>query len=269
MELTDEQLIKLHNHLLNLLKVFDSFCKKNNLKYYLLGGSALGAMRHGGFIPWDDDIDIGMPRKDFDRLLSIFPQNGIGNVVLRTNDRNRIDHVYPWAKIEDSATSLIVEWHKHLNPKTGVFMDLFPLDGAPDSFIHRKKHILQIQKLRYYLARSYKKDWSENMIKNLVLMMIRNNLGRKLIVKLNDFLLKKYSYDNSKYVGNPMGEWGVKEVMKKEIYGNPRKIIFEDMISFVPERTDEYLTNLYGINWNVLPPLNKRKSDHHWSKLSF
>lgn len=268
MELTEEQLGELHTHMLELLKIFDKFCKENNLKYYLIAGSALGAVRHGGFIPWDDDMDIGLPRQDYDKFLRLFPAQGIGQAVLKTNNKNRRDHVYPWAKLEDKTTRLVVEWHRHLNPDTGVFIDIFPIDGAPDSKSKQLKHVGRIDILRILLKGSYRQTVKNFVVRRAVWRMIRNNFARGCIMKILDIISKKYSFETCSYVGVLLDEFGMREIMDKDIYGEPKEIQFEGFTTYVPSKTEMYLTKIYGEDWNHLPPVEKRLP-HSLAYLSF
>lgn len=123
-ELRENQLMQIE-----MLKSFHEFCKENALRYYIIGGTAIGALRHHGFIPWDDDIDLGMPRKDYNKLISTYNKK-------RTNDRYILespytknkDYCYTYSKLYDSKTLLVEKLKKEF--VRGVFIDIFPIDGV-------------------------------------------------------------------------------------------------------------------------------------------
>ena len=118
---------EMQSKLLDMMKWFHGYCEENGLRYYALGGTALGAVRHGGFIPWDDDLDVGMPRADYDRMISLC-KNGTGNTRYRIEapGQNR-DFIYPFCKAYDTETTLVE--NARIKAKRGVYIDIFPLDG--------------------------------------------------------------------------------------------------------------------------------------------
>lgn len=121
---------------LQILNYIDEVCKDNKLRYYLLGGTLLGAIRHGGFIPWDDDIDIIMPRNDYDTLLSIINETNNKYKVLAYKYKK--EYYYPFAKIVDSST-MVVESNTIATNNMGVWVDIFPIDNLPNDKKHRKR----------------------------------------------------------------------------------------------------------------------------------
>ena len=124
---------------LELLKKFISICEKYNLKYYMAGGSLLGAIRHNGFIPWDDDIDIDMPRDDYNKLLEIAKYEFTGHIFFQTTYTEE-NYVRPHAQIRNSNTTAIVSHEKGLYFNQGIFIDIFPLDSVPKNKIKRYFH---------------------------------------------------------------------------------------------------------------------------------
>ena len=125
----------------NLLAV-DKVCKEHNLRYYIMAGTMLGAVRHKGFIPWDDDLDIGMPRADYDLLMANakewLPEPY--EAVCAENDK---EYPLPFAKVQDANTTLIERMHlKYLG---GVYIDIFPLDGVPESRMAQRMHFAKYE----------------------------------------------------------------------------------------------------------------------------
>lgn len=259
-----KELNEMHNKLLDILKWFHAFCVENNLRYYALGGTMLGAKRHEGFIPWDDDIDVGMPRKDYKKFISLCKGKKFGKYIIETVTTKHLDYYYGYVKIYDTSTTLIEK--TRTNIKRGIYIDLFPLDGAGDSMEEALKIFKPISNSYSLLvARTCailpRRKWYKNavvVISRLIPNFIVNN--KKLLLKI-DHMCQKKAFDDSKFIGNFLGNWGAKEIMKREIMGEPTVYKFEDTVIYGSERADEYLTSLYG-DWRQLPPVEKRVSLH-------
>lgn len=262
--LEKQKLSELQSKLLDMQKWFHKFCVQNNLRYYALGGTVLGAVRHKGFIPWDDDIDIGMPRSDYDRFLELCKGKRFGKYCVESIDTTAEDYFYGYSKVYDTSTTL-VELNR-VNVKRGIYIDLFPLDGVGMCESDIKKVFPKIQR-RYLLlvARTCALNKRRALYKNLIAIFARlipnciiNN--KKLLVEI-DGLCRKESYDRCNIVGNLLGNWGVREVMPKKYLGNPTIYTFEDSVIYGPENYEAYLTSLYN-DWRKLPPIDKRVSHH-------
>jgi len=130
--------IKEFRHIqIDMLKQFISICNDNQLRYYLLGGSCLGAVRHAGFIPWDDDIDVGMPREDFERFSAIAKEQLPEHLFFQTNTSDP-EYINVFAKLRNSNTTYIETSAKNLNINHGVYIDIFPLDGISNNHFYHK-----------------------------------------------------------------------------------------------------------------------------------
>ncbi|MDE6691253.1 MAG: LicD family protein, partial [Clostridia bacterium] len=133
----------------DMLKWFHGFCVENNIRYYALGGTMLGAIRHKGFIPWDDDIDVGLPREDYNKLISLssaIPQP----YLLETPQSEAKEFVYAYSKIYNTETTLTEKGKKNI--KRGIYLDVFPLDGLGNSGEEAKKNFSRTAKLVKKLA---------------------------------------------------------------------------------------------------------------------
>lgn len=248
--------------LLEALKWFDAFCESNHLIYYAIGGTLLGAMRHKGFIPWDDDIDLGMPRKDFDALERFVSDKG--RYIIETYTSPEKDYCYSYAKVYDTTTTLVE--HKRINVSRGVFLDIFPIDSIGDTLEESYANFRVVErKYRYYLSlvtgvrkgRSFAKN-AAVLAARLIPFGFRNQ--QKVRVKLNR-LCAGIGPENGKYVGNLMGAYGGKEIVERELFGVPTRLPFEDMMLSCPAMPEEYLSKIYR-NWRELPPVEKRVSHH-------
>ena len=254
--------------LLSMLAWFHEFCVKNEIRYYIVGGTMLGAARHKGFIPWDDDIDVGIPRKDYEKLLQhkqkLIPSNCKYQIESYL-DGNR-DFEYIFAKLYDVTTTLVENRRKH--PKRGLYIDVFPLDGIGEDREDAIKNYKIIKwKLNLHAVTTCEirkgRDWLKNFAV-LLAHMIPDCLlfNHKLIASINKEC-KKRDFDTQKYVGNLVGNWREKEIMPREFFGTPTIYEFENLHVYGVQDYDNYLESLYH-NWRQLPPEEKRKSEHDY-----
>ncbi len=225
----------------------DDYCEKNGIRYYLSGGSCLGAIRHQGFIPWDDDADIMIPRPDYDRFLKGFMETygskyGVGSL---STDK---DWEIPFGRIWDRST---VARFKYLAVKDiGVFLDVFPIDGLPEkarkqSTIYKKLKVLNI--LRHAALRlKFKKEEKYRFLKRL-LHLICKPIGARFFARSMEKCVDRYDFDSSKYVAVSLAcHYGEKETIEQKEMASVKKVSFEGRLLPVPIGYDIYLHNLYG-----------------------
>ena len=240
---------------LDILKYVDKVCHENGLTYFLSGGTLLGAVRHKGFIPWDDDIDIMMPRPDFMKLVALLEKGGR----YRCNFiYAKKDHYPNFAKVVDTKTT-IVELSMTLHEEgLGVFVDVFPIDGLPDTMNEIKPYYRKIMFYRRMKKLTYRKKTSG--LKKL-LALYANHKGWRYWVEKIDEYGRKYDYDKAKYVGVPTSGYDEREVFTKEAFSGVLRVPFEEYEFDIPVGYDEYLTKLYG-DYMQLPPEDKRVTRH-------
>lgn len=244
-----------------ILTKIDQICRENNLKYALAYGTLLGAIRHNGFIPWDDDADIVMLRKDYIRLREIINCGEYGiRFIDTTTDYNTI---FPFGKVCDKRTHL-----KEKNFRTvenyGTFVDVFPLDYLPDDEVKRnricRKFRLKMIMLTHSSRTGYEK--SNSLIMNLK-RFAAFKLGRllntsKMIANMDNAFLK-LDKEITNYVGIPWA-WGG-YVFNKHIYDELIEHEFEGHLFFIPKDYDFVLKWRYG-DYMTLPPENQRINLH-------
>ncbi len=257
----------LQGKLLDMLSWFDGYCRQEGLRYYLLGGSALGAARHQGFIPWDDDIDVGMPREDYEKLRSLQAEHG---KYLFEFPSEKKDFVYAYGKLYDVTTTLIE--HTRYKTKRGIFIDIFPLDGMGDSYEESLKRFKEIDgKVNLLSTLTCALRKGRKLYKNLAIIAMRLVppflLSRKKLVKKIETLSKARSFDECGYVANCVGNWHEKEISKREWFGTPKEYDFEGIKVFGAEDMDGYLTALYG-DWRTPPPPEKQVTHHDYTYLN-
>ena len=251
-----------------IFKNFHDFCLKNDLKYCLLGGSALGAIRHQGFIPWDDDIDVGLPRADYDRLIKIvkeisFPFAG---------DFPEIDDEFylDFGKIYDTSTTVIEDTPVKL--KRGVWIDVFPLDGAFEEGYKRSIHLFLIDFIRNLLKikRGITIKKNRGWMKNSIFFITHGILSlvkiEKIVFILN-YILKFKEINKSNYISNYLGRWGIREIQDRRNYFDFNEHHFVDANYPVPAKLHEYLIHMYG-DYLTPPDIDKRSSGHEFLEIN-
>lgn len=246
---------------LDILHVFDELCTSLNLRYFLLGGSVLGAVRHCGFIPWDDDIDVGMPRPDYEQFIK-FAQPLLPSHLFLQDYRSEPDCLLNFAKIRDSRTLYKEKLFAKLPIQHGIYIDIFPLDGGPEENEEAERLLKRMKIYRFSLI-NRKTDYirRKSLPASIGLSLMSLAVSMPTCYRMVDALCMRYSYDDAPCIANWHGAWGTKEVVPREIFGNGRRIPFEDMQCPVPQDADLYLTCLYG-DYNTLPPVEKRVSHH-------
>ena len=247
--------------LLEIFKWLTKFLDKNNIKYYAIGGTMLGAVRHNGFIPWDDDIDIAVPRKDYNRLIELFNKK-IDHYILECPNTNDGDYCYNYAKVYDTDTTLIERAKKRII--RGVYIDIFPLDGIGNSYEEALANYKTIDKKNMLLTTKmsgYRKGrkWWKNLASLLGYVLPVN--CKKMAIKI-DSLCSKLDFDDCLFVGNLVSTYRSREIMEKRVFGKPTAYSFEGLTIYGPENYDEYLSILFG-DWQKLPPPEKRVSAHN------
>ena len=247
--------------MLSILNEIDDFCRNNNLTYFLVGGSLLGAIRHKGFIPWDDDIDIGLPRKDYEVFLQKFRSTS-GNVEIRS-PYNQKHFIWPSSKAIDNRTVSIELGN--IKSAIGVYVDVFPFDYIPGTYEQAKNTVIHIKKWKDALTLKHLLlDKNRSVLKNLVVIF-----GKGLylvpdcvfIEEINKLRLNKNNEDTCDYICNLCGAWGIRELTKAAFFSETLDISFEGHIFRAPIGYHEYLTTVYG-DYMTPPPPEKQVSTH-------
>ncbi len=255
-----EKPTELQEKLLRMLEWFHGFCVEHELTYYAIGGTLLGAVRHGGFIPWDDDIDIGMPRRDYVRFLETVKDSGSQYRAETIADGNK-DFPYRLCKLYDTATT--VEYNTKYKTKRGIFLDIFPLDGAGNTREESVEYYGKIKKRLFLVsAKTYKLNGKKSFARNLAIVFCRALPfnWRKYTQKTHEICAKKDFYESA-YVGNLFGRWHEREIVERGLFGKPTLKKFENIEIYCPENSDGYLTAIYG-DYMTPPPESKRKPTH-------
>lgn len=251
-----------------LLKYFKKVCEENNLKYFLAGGTLLGAVRHKGFIPWDDDIDVLMSREDYMKVLPLLENNEKYDILTPYNDE---EYYYFFSKLVDKRTVLKEKFPTDIK-KMGVYIDIFPIDGMPDDINEAEKYMEMLSKeVKLYFSSMIKWYYGGgNFVKKLMNVFLKfphylycSRINYKKRKNKILELMKKYDYQKSSNVAFLLSQYKRKEIIDKGVYSEAMSIEFEGEMFSAPTRYKEYLTALYG-DYMQLPPVEQRKSNHRF-----
>ena len=257
------QLPRLQKHLFGMMKEIHQTLTTNHIRYYMISGSLLGAVRHRGFIPWDDDMDIAIPRADYDRLIreggDILPKH----LEFVCGEKNA-DYPLQFGKIQDTRTTVIEKAFRH--DLGGIYIDVFPLDGVPSGKVARWWHLFRfgiLAKLLYLVHRDPFKhghgirSWIPLLLQKTVSKERAHRLMRRLLVS-NDFetatLVSPHRHHTT-------------QVFPKRILGNPTPIRFNDTEFLSVEHPHDYLSLYYG-DYMKEPAPGKRRQ-HNFYLLDF
>ena len=245
---------------LGIMKVVHQLCEKHKLTYYLGFGTMLGAVRHGGFIPWDDDIDIMMPREDYERFLKIAATELESPFKLKCPGNTK-PYLYDFAKVEDTRTKIVETVYSYVDTDNCIYIDIFPLDGCPSSALLRKLHLKHVELWQQLLAMYYSdSDKPRSAWKNVIIKFVKKHFHQDVLNQHIQKLMKKYPFSSSPYAGYYEGK--IHELVPKNFWGTPARIKFEEEAFWGVEKAEEYLTALYG-DYMKLPPEDERGGHTH------
>lgn len=258
---------------MKILKEIDRICRKYNIKYMIAYGSLIGAIRHDGFIPWDDDIDICMVRKDYKRF-KIICKKEFGNnkeeseYFYQSNDTDP-EYFYLFDKIRLNKTVFKESFVSKYNINHGIYVDIFPVDRVPQNKIVRLIHYLRVHFYRTGVMAKYPmlkyRDKKKKIIFG-VLRIVYYFIPLHYMYERAQKIAEKYNTTDSKLLGSLFSSYHMRDIFAEDIYTDLIEHGFEDSIVFIPKKYDSYLTQLYG-DYMTLPPENQRITRHSLTEL--
>lgn len=227
---------------LTMLKEFHDFCIENGLTYYMVGGTLLGAVREKGFIPWDDDVDLAMPRDDYERFLCAYT----GNMSVARPGSNKTC-CFPYTKLLNKDTPIvhIEDEMLAMNGDVAVQFDVYPIDGLGSNYKKAQKKVRRISRYKYFLYLNQSRDHSKNKMKNLFLAVIRKLPGASLAVWIDNAMRRCAKKDNAFVTRWREGTENA-NVVSFGVFGEPVLLPFDRLLLYAPREYHMYLKNTYG-----------------------
>lgn len=256
-EKTMELKRQIQGRLLKMMKKFHEVCLNEGITYYMNSGTMLGAVRHKGFIPWDDDVDLGLFRSEYERLCSLSKDVWGADYELVTFHNTR-GYPYCFAKLYDKNSTIVEKGYTTC--VGGIYLDIFPHDGA-GNYLWTSKARYYMNFVRYWLLiYSLLKERKSNPVKRLLKAWADRRPVRAWQFGLEE-AISSLNTDDCAYVSNFIGRHRTREVFPKKFFGTPVLYSFEDTQFYGPEMADEYLKWLYG-DYHRLPPKEEQELNH-------
>ena len=267
-EIDDKTLKILHKEGLEILKEIDRVCQKYDIPYFLCGGTLIGVMRHKGFIPWDDDIDVGMLRKDYEKFQKCFIKEHSKEYFLQSIETEP-DYWLSFMKIRKNNTTFIEGITADLDIHHGIYVDIFPFDEVPDNGFDKKLKLramlIKVIKDTIYVKKKLIK-YSET--RRTIFCRLFSIFSVKKLFKIQKKLMTKYENKGYKHCICYIGTYPTsREYIAKDTIYPVKKGLFEKEEFSIPNTPEVYLTNLYG-DFMKLPPKDKRRN-HAAVKIDF
>lgn len=239
--------------LLDMLEILMGICEKHGLRFFLVGGSMLGAVRHNGFIPWDDDIDVGMPRKDYNKLRKILADDLPEHLIVQWMGYGNDDSFWPFIKIRNCNTAGVYTYHTnlHMRHNMGIFIDILPIDGVPQSWLARKIFNRLNTEFRYLRC------WPTVEIGNRFIERVRKILyrilGRTFLFSMYEKYLTLCSRVCKKKAAEAIAYAGVQDNLIWDVawFDDVVWRDFEYLKVPLPREYETSLSRHYGLDWRI------------------
>lgn len=259
---------------LEAFKAFIGLCEAYGLRYYAIGGTLLGAVRHKGFIPWDDDVDVAMPREDYDKMIALVV-SGEAEKVLGEDYRIACwqagDEIQSYfAKMYSTKVELEEEVLDETSVRKGYLVDIMPLDGTPDHTFFRKVYFARVLWLRFLCGTANvhtgivtsRPKWEQTVLRIVRALRLYRLLAITKIYGKMERVFRAQKAETARYAGTIMGAYKTKEIVPRRFFGDTYDACslweFEGVQVRGPKEWDAYLTHMYG-DYHKLPPESERK----------
>jgi lipopolysaccharide cholinephosphotransferase len=255
---------KIQEKCFDILIEIDRVCKAAGLKYYIYAGTLLGAIRHGGFIPWDDDIDIVMMREDYDRFVEACEKYLNSECFeLQTIDTDPLAN-NPWMKLHNKNTAFISNIRRD-GAMEGINIDIFPIDNVPDSEKELKKRAKYFDRMNFIYEWRFAYHSPKASVKMRLFQSVISLIPPVNEVKFKkkyDCKIREYNNKNTKNVAYFSNRKYVKKIVDRSVFDDTVMLRFEDRLFPAPSGWNKILERLYGKNYMELPPTDQRVSVH-------
>lgn len=258
------------------MALFRRICEKHHLRYFMVGGTMLGAIRHKGFIPWDDDMDVGLPRPDYEKFIQIAPTE-LPEGYDFLNYKLQADYNRYFSRLVDTRVSV----YNASNSKTIIehaWLDIFPLDGMPTGKLRQKMHFWHVTAWRFLyrascfselvnLNRPGRPKYLQFIIRFLSATHLGENLDTHRMMRAMEKRLLRYDYDKSNYYVSMVGAYMMREIVDKKLLGSLPEYPFETLMLRGAEDYDGFLRHFYGDY--MTPPKDADKDKHNIEKIEY
>ena len=250
--------------ILNNLLAVDKVCREHGLRYYIYDGTMLGAIRHKGFIPWDDDLDIAMPRDDYEEFI-LHANEWLEKpyeFVCAENDDN---YPLPFGKVQDSSTTLIER--PHLPYLGGIYIDVFPIDGVPDNPLLRRLHLVGYDVMKKVVYNAYRDPYRHGHgPSSWIPLFCHKVIGQQRAQRITRNLLRRYDFKH--HLNICVYDDGFKGVIRKKVIGKPTPILFEGKEVFGVEQPHAYLLHMDGDYMTIPKDSDQRQHEFYYLDLN-
>ena len=260
--LTPQEVRAMQKKGLEMAKFFDKFCRKNHLTYFLCGGCCIGAIRNKGFVPWDDDVDVHMPREDYEKLKKLWKNTEEYSIQYTT--KNYLTE-NPFLTICANNTTFIKTYQKNLDINHGLVLDVLPLDGCPQGLARKMQKFWALLYLLFIVGKAPENNGkAAYIIGKIALGIIKPKSWRYRIWRFCEKRMSRYPVSKCRYVTELCaGPYYMKNEYPAEAFSAQKYVPFEDTILPIPIGYDTYLRMAFG-DYRQLPPEEKRVCHHEF-----
>ena len=255
---------ELQNKSLEIALYFKDFCNEHGLLFYMCGGCCIGSLRHKGFIPWDDDVDVFMPRDDYEKLKELWPKYAnTEKYACVYAGKNRVDGNL-FVTIRDNETTAIKPYQVDMDISHGVALDVLPLDGWPDGKMKRKMQVFWALVYSLYCAQTVPVNHGKavSVAGKIALTLVPSKKLRYKLWKLAERKMTKYPIKKCNYITELCsGPYYMKKQYPREAFDKAIWVDFENVKMPIPQGYDVYLRTAFG-DYMKLPPKEKQKPHH-------
>jgi len=267
-EISQDTFKKMQNKMLEMLLYFDDFCKKHELMYYIQGGAAIGAIREHGFVPWDDDIDVLMPRPDYERFIKLWKQYGDEKRYVFCKTDRKVNYHHSCASLRDPNTTFICSYNQNLDICHGLAFEIGPIDGCPNSKIARAIQLFHAFNYALFNTQRLPNNKGKffRALTKVILTVISSEKLRYVFWKHAEREMSKYSWNDCEYATELIGSIkGMLNVYPKKWFDSQVYVDFEGHKVPVMAGYDQYLRMVFG-DYMKRPPESEQHAKH---KLEF